>query len=84
MLNMKSYTITQFHDILMYRKGKLTAVDIAHDNLSTFIGEESRCLGANALSRAGDNSCLAMEHAFGVVQVGRDLLSTCVRHGCEG
>lgn len=62
--------------------GTLTAIDIAHNNLSTFVREQSRCLGSNALSGAGDDGCLAVEHALGVVQMARDLLSTCVRHGC--
>jgi len=66
----------------MQRKERLTAIDIAHNDFSSFVREESGCFGSNALSGTGDDGCLAVEHALGVVQVARDLLSTCVRHGC--
>jgi hypothetical protein len=71
-------------EVVMYGKGELTAIDIAHNDLSTFIREQSGCFGSNALSRASDDGCLAVEHALGVVQMARDLLSTSVRHGCGG
>ena len=74
----KSYVVTWF--VMCSCTELLTAVDIAHNDFGTFIREEPRGLSTNALSRAGHDSRLAIEHAFGVVQVGRDLLSTRVRH----
>lgn len=63
--------------------GILTAINITDNNLSTFVREESGCLGTDTLPRASDDGCLAIEHSLWVVQMSRDLLSTSVRHGCD-
>jgi hypothetical protein len=56
----------------------LTGIDIADDNLCTFIRKEPRCFRANSLCRARDDGDLAGEQALGVVKVGRNLAQTAV------
>lgn len=53
-----------------------TAVDISNHHLGTFIGEKSRCFGADSLACAGDDGYLASEHARRVVEVLVDLIET--------
>lgn len=59
-----------------------TGIDIAHNHFRAFIRKKSGGFGSNALPRAGDDSHLAVQHSLGVVQVGSDLLRSCVRHAC--
>lgn len=63
----------------------LLGVDVADDDLGAFVGEEAGGFGTDSLAGAGDDGCLAGEHAFGEIEVGRDL-GGAVRggHGCGG
>jgi len=59
----------------------LTSIDITDDDLCALLGEHSRGLSTNTLTRASDDSDLARKHALRVVEVSRNLRDTLViRH----
>jgi hypothetical protein len=49
--------------------GERTGVDIADDDFGALISKEAGAFGTDALPAAGDDGCLAGEHALGVVEV---------------